>query len=48
MKDLTDFIAVGEKIGLEKKDLIDFAKDEYQKYLIAVRYGYIGNFWQMH
>ena len=36
MKDLTDFIAVGKEIGLEKKALLDFAQVEYQKYLDSV------------
>ena len=33
MKDLSDFIAMGEKLGLTTNDLATFARTEYDKYL---------------
>ena len=32
MKDLTDFVTIGEKVGLTGDELLNFAKDELAKY----------------
>ena len=37
MKDLTDFVALGEKFGYEKAELREFAQKEYEKYLTETR-----------
>ena len=33
MKDLTDFIAMGEKVGLTTDKLLSFAESKYESYL---------------
>ena len=34
MKDLSDFVAIGEKFGLKKTELSDYAQSEFEKYVI--------------
>ena len=33
IKDITDFITVGEKLGYEKDEIRKYAEPEYHKYL---------------